>query len=348
MSAARRWVGEGPHRQAWRSMRQFVRRLRPRQPRNERTELRADLTRWYCEHEIELMLHTAAYPLFAPAFTVGIPYVLVVHDLQHRLRADIFRADFDEDAPWIDDLHRLGARHATLVVVDSEIGKEDLLQLHEDDGVRADRIRILPFCPPPYVSSADAMAERARVNLVYRLPDRYLFYPAQFWGHKNHIGIVRALTLLRDRDGLRIPLVLCGSARGRVNERKFKAVMVEAQSLGVEEQVVYLGYVPNEHISGLYAGADALVMPTFFGPTNIPVSEAWAVGCPVITSRIRGIREHVGEAGLLVDPDSITELAAAIREIWLDHAFARSWDPWDAGEWPSIPRVISGGDSSRS
>jgi len=313
MSAARRMVGEGPHREAWRMMRRLLERVWPTPPRNERTGPRPDLTRWYLKHEIELMLHTAAYPLVAPAFAVGIPYVLVIHDLQHRLRADI-----SEDAPWIDDLHRLGARDATLVVVDSEVGKEDLLRLHERDGVCGDRIRVLPYCPPPYIGSSDVRVERDRVRLAYRLPQRYLFYPAQFWRHKNHIGIVRALASLRNQDGLRIPVVLCGEATRGAYANNFRDMMADARSLGVQEQVVHLGYVPNEHINGLYAAAEALIMPTFFGPTNLPVCEAWAMGCPVITSRIRGIREHVGEAGMLVNPDSPTDIAAAMRQIWLD------------------------------
>ncbi|PYS54816.1 MAG: glycosyltransferase family 1 protein, partial [Acidobacteria bacterium] len=61
-----------------------------------------------------------------------------------------------------------------------------------------------------------------------------------------------------------------------------------------------------------------LVMPTFFGPTNIPILEAWAFGCPVITSDIRGVREQAGDAALLADPRSPEMIAEAIREIWTD------------------------------
>jgi glycosyltransferase involved in cell wall biosynthesis len=57
-------------------------------------------------------------------------------------------------------------------------------------------------------------------------------------------------------------------------------------------------------------------MPTFFGPTNIPILEAWALDCPVITSDIRGVREQAGDAALLVDPTSPEALADAIRRVW--------------------------------
>ena len=90
--------------------------------------------------------------------------------------------------------------------------------------------------------------------------------------------------------------------------------MSTASDLGLESQIRYGGYVPDEDMSGLYAGAVALTMPTFFGPTNIPVLEAWAYGCPVLTSDIRGIREQVGDAGVLVDPRSIESIADGIYQ----------------------------------
>jgi glycosyltransferase involved in cell wall biosynthesis len=59
-------------------------------------------------------------------------------------------------------------------------------------------------------------------------------------------------------------------------------------------------------------------MPTFFGPTNIPVLEAWAFACPVLTSDIRGIREQVADAAVLVDPRSVESIAEGIYRLWTD------------------------------
>jgi len=67
-----------------------------------------------------------------------------------------------------------------------------------------------------------------------------------------------------------------------------------------------------------------LVMPTFFGPTNIPVLEAWAFGCPVLTSDIRGVREQVGDAALLADPTSVEAIADGIHRLWTDPELGRT------------------------
>jgi glycosyltransferase involved in cell wall biosynthesis len=92
--------------------------------------------------------------------------------------------------------------------------------------------------------------------------------------------------------------------------------------LGLDEQIHYLGYVPDQDMSALYAEAAALLMPTFFGPTNIPVLEAWAFGCPVVTSDIRGVREQADDAAILVDPASAESIADGICRIWTDATLA--------------------------
>jgi len=158
------------------------------------------------------------------------------------------------------------------------------------------------------------------LRVRHRLPPRYLFYPAQFWPHKNHLRLIDALGRLRKTHDLEIPLVLVGSDKGTIREMLAAELRARCEALGLADQVRILGYVSDEDVTGLYAGAVALVMPTFFGPTNIPFLEAWALGCPVLTSRIRGITEQVGDAGLLVDPTSVHSIADGIRRLWTNEA----------------------------
>jgi len=162
------------------------------------------------------------------------------------------------------------------------------------------------------------------VRTLYHLPQRYLFYPAQFWPHKNHVGIVQALGLLKRERRLRVSVVFCGSYSEEIRERTFRKVMSLSSQLGVEKQIHYLGYVSDADMSGIYAEAVALVMPTFFGPTNIPILEAWAFGCPVLTSDIRGVREQVQDAGVLVNPRSVEAIADGIYQLWTDENLACS------------------------
>ncbi|RLJ07200.1 MAG: hypothetical protein DRP16_03925 [Candidatus Aenigmatarchaeota archaeon] len=91
-----------------------------------------------------------------------------------------------------------------------------------------------------------------------------------------------------------------------------------AKALKVEGQIIDLEYVESKRMRSLYEMATALVMPTFLGPTNLPILEAFAVGCPVIASDIKGVREQVGDAGILADPNSPEEIGMAIYRVWTD------------------------------
>jgi glycosyltransferase involved in cell wall biosynthesis len=320
VTVLKRLVGEGPHREAWRTLRKRLPEWRDAAAVPTQIPQRADLSHWYRKNCIDLMLYTTVQPPLAPAFEVDIPFVVAIHDVQHRLLPGTF--DNLPGLAQIEYITRNCALHATLVLVDSEVGREDLLGLYGADGIRPERVRVLPFCLPPHFIDPDVPGARARARRQYELPDRYLFYPAQFWPHKNHIRIIEALAHLKLQHGLRIPLVLCGSSEDKYTAPTFQAMMGRATTLRVRDQIHYLGVAPAELMTGLYAGATALVMPTFHGPTNLPVLEAWATGCPVLTSRIRGIQEHVAAAGVLVDPHSTEEIEEGIRQLWLDETFA--------------------------
>ncbi len=88
-------------------------------------------------------------------------------------------------------LFRNGARYATLLLADSEVGKEDILNFYGPYGVTPDVVKVLPVIPDCYLALEAPESERQRVRAMHPLPERYVFYPAQFWPHKNHIASFR-------------------------------------------------------------------------------------------------------------------------------------------------------------
>ena len=317
----RRMVGEGPHREAWRWLRkqlaQFIWNARPIRPvpDPEVVQERADLRRRLLRFHVEMLVYP--HPT-AIAFEAGVPYVIAVHDLQHRLQPEFPEVSANGEWGYREYLFRNACRQATVILADSEVGREDVLNCYGGNGVTPDRVKVLPYLPASYLAVDVSEAEQKMVRSLYQLPERYLFYPAQFWPHKNHARIVQALGLLNQEHHIEAPIVFCGSYSGDIRENTYANVVTLASRLGIKNQIKYLGYVPDEHMSALYAGAVALVMPTFFGPTNIPVLEAWAFGCPVLTSDIRGIREQVGNAAVLADPRSAESIAEGIYRLWTD------------------------------
>lgn len=272
----------------------------------------------------ELSIGLLVFP--APAslsFESGFPYIMAIHDLQHRLQPEFPEVSANGEWEKREYLFRNGVRFSNLVIADSDTGREDILQYYSAYGATADRVKVLPYLPADYISPDVSDEDRRRVREKYQLPERYFFYPAQFWPHKNHLRIVQAVGLLSETRQTRVHVVFSGSYDGEIRQRTFTEMMEMARKLSLSHQIRYLGYASDDDMSALYAEAVGLLMPTFFGPTNIPVLEAWRFGCPVITSDIRGIREQAGDAALLVDPRSVEAIEEAIYRLWDDGSLRR-------------------------
>ncbi|WP_291603341.1 glycosyltransferase [Bradyrhizobium sp.] len=175
-------------------------------------------------------------------------------------------------------------------------------------GMERDRAICIPLSPSTYVSrSAPDEAADAAVLKKYGIEPGYLFYPAQFWPHKNHAALLAALALLQ-KQGSSERLVLCGSDRGFID--KIRAMIAD---YGLTDKVSIIGFVESSELAALYRGALALVMPTYFGPTNIPPLEAWTLGTPVIYPE--AFKAQAGDAALLFDYDDPHSLAEAIVSV---------------------------------
>ena len=274
-----------------------------------------ELEQWFKTNKIDLMIYPISSSL---SFETRLPYILTIHDLQHRLQPEFPEVSANGEWEAREYIFRNGIRNSTMLLSESETGKEDILNFYGEYGVAPDRVKVLPLLPSITLQRDVSAAERSRVRQKYNLPERYFFYPAQFWPHKNHHRIVQAIALLKKQHDLVVHILFSGYHSGEIREVTFKEVTDTAAKLQVQDQISYFGYVPDEDIAALYAEARALIMPTFFGATNIPPLEAWALSCPVLTSDIRGIRQQAGEASILVDPKSVEALAEGMRQLWTD------------------------------
>lgn len=303
-------VGEGQLRELLR----FVRSRVTKRTRTSIDDVRAQPTvrKRFDDLGIDLMIYPTHDNL---SFEIGIPYVQAVHDLQHRLHPEF--PEVSANGEWERREYTLKniVRYSTLVIADSEVGREDILNYY-GEYITPDRVKVLPFLRASYLNPDISDLEKQKVRMRHRLPERFLFYPAQFWPHKNHLRVVQAIAMIRDQYGIEISIVFCGSKTGETRRRTVRELMSAVRKLGIENNVHLIDYISDADMSALYAGATALVMPTFFGPTNIPPIEAAAFGCPVLTSDIRGIREQVGDGAVLVDPCSVESIADGIHRLW--------------------------------
>jgi glycosyltransferase involved in cell wall biosynthesis len=130
--------------------------------------------------------------------------------------------------------------------------------------------------------------------------------------HKNQLRVIAALPAVRDAAPGAV-LVLAGARTPYGDELRG-----EAARLGVEEAVVFTGYLDAADLDGLYAAASVLVFPSLNEGFGLPVLEAMAHAVPVVTSSVSSLPEVAGDAALLVDPNSVEAIAQAVAQALTD------------------------------
>jgi glycosyltransferase involved in cell wall biosynthesis len=243
---------------------------------------------------------TALYPRPVPR-----PTVMTLVDIQ-----EVFYPEFFTAADrYSRALHFPGStRMSDRVITISEFSRQTLIEHHR---LPPARVKVVHLC----ADERYARAEVARPPAA-ALPERFLFYPANLWKHKNHEVLFQALRRLRDDRGRRFDVVLTGFGQDADSP-----ALAAARAHGVADQVHALGYRSVEELAYLYRHAEMLVFPSLFEGFGMPLVEAMAAGCPVVAARATSIPEVVGEAAELFDPASPAALGAAIERVADDEAW---------------------------
>ncbi len=257
------------------------------------------------EHPDLLLFPTSA----ELSYLTAIPSIVAIHDLQHRLNPQFPEVSRNGQYNKRERLYKHLTQRAVHLISDSEVGKEDIVQLYSVD---PDSITPLPYLPPDYLEPTLTREDASTRLAAPWAASPFFFYPAQLWPHKNHQQLIRAFAEVHAIHP-NASLVLVGQDKPIWGVRN--AINSLARALGVSEAIHHLGYVTNAEMSALYRLATGLVMPTYFGPSNIPILEAWRMRCPVVYSDIRGCREQAGDAALLADPNNPHAIARHMLEL---------------------------------
>jgi glycosyltransferase involved in cell wall biosynthesis len=151
-----------------------------------------------------------------------------------------------------------------------------------------------------------------QIRAKYSLPDRFLLYAGAIYPPKNFTRLIKAYAKVGPARG--IPLVVAGGENRFLSEAELR----EPESQGIASWVRWPGWVAQEDLAGFYALADGLLLPSLFESCGLPVLEAMAAGCPVVTSNCYGTKELAQGAAILVNPESEEAIAEGIRTVLED------------------------------
>jgi len=234
----------------------------------------------------------------------ALPSIYNPHDLQHRHFPQFLKPE-----DWIrrDVELSSGSQYAHAVVTASQWIKDDVARQYN---VSPQKIAVIPWAPPNEIYAAPTAEDDAAIAAKLKLPQGCAFFPAMTWPHKNHLRLLEALALLRDEQGVLVPLVCTGN-RGAFWPKIEEAI----ERLRLRDQVRFLGLVSWPELHYLYRACGFVVVPTLFEAASGPVFEAWHAGTAVACSAVTSLPQQVGDAALLFDPYDVAAIARAVRAL---------------------------------
>jgi glycosyltransferase involved in cell wall biosynthesis len=223
------------------------------------------------------------------------------------------------------------AKVADAIIINSESLRHEVMRYLDVDPAK---LRLIPEAVDhDLFRPGDADEARAHVAERYGVTRPFLLFVSSLWPYKNCEGLLRAFAAAKSELGDR-QLAVVGPGRDVAYVAELKAL---AEQLGIADDVVWVGGVPLEETVQFYRAADVFVYPSFNETFGLPILEAMATGCPVVTSDTSAMPETAGGCALLADPHDPESIADALvkacgpegerlRASGLERAAEFTWD----------------------
>lgn len=204
-------------------------------------------------------------------------------------------------------------KNAKKVITISHFSKSDIAKNY---GISKEKITV---AYPGYdLANYKVIRDEEKIKKIkdsYRIDsDNYIIYIGTLQPRKNLIKLIESVARI---DNLKLVIVGKTNGPGR-SGWMYEDILARPKQLGIEDRVIFTGFVPPEHLSYLLSGATAFVLPSLYEGFGIPVVDAMACGVPVIVSNVSSLPEVVGSAGLLINPQSTDQIEQAIRTLVSD------------------------------
>jgi glycosyltransferase involved in cell wall biosynthesis len=234
----------------------------------------------------------------------NIPSILSMHDIQH----DHFPEFFSElELKRRKMTYRSSAKHAHYLQASSRYIKEDFISHFN-------------FLKPEqvFVISEGVNNDIFKTSVIdssvldkYKIPRKFLFYPAQLWHHKNHLHLLKALIKVKEKTGTSFSLVLTGQ-KFSASEKIF--TYIEDNKIS---DVLYLGKVPLQDLISIYHNATIVVTSSLHESSSLPIFEAAASGTAIVASNIPPNVETAEHLSInIFERESVDSLAETLVKVW--------------------------------
>jgi glycosyltransferase involved in cell wall biosynthesis len=240
-----------------------------------------------------------------------IPVLAWLPDFQHVHFPEMFS---DQEVRNRDHHFKLLAVHATRTILLSEAVKRDFTTFFPRHTHKARVVRTVSHIPSTVYDEDPRSITRS-----YALPEKFIYLPNQFWKHKNHEVVFRALRILKERGSA--PFLVCsGSLHDYRHPNYFGELLREISESGIRSQIAFLGLIPRENVYQMIRQCICVLNPSLFEGFGLAVDEARSIGKRILLSDIAVHREQNPPNAVFFNPADEEGLAQGMKEVWEDTA----------------------------
>ncbi|HLD10656.1 MAG TPA: glycosyltransferase family 1 protein [Candidatus Nanoarchaeia archaeon] len=195
------------------------------------------------------------------------------------------------------------------IITCSENSKQDIINFFK---VSPDKVSVIYLASNKeygQLTKKETNSKLIKYNLVNK---KYIFYVGNLEKHKNVEGLIESFNLISKKN--KDLILVLGGKKGWGYEDINKKII----ELDLSDKIIFTGYVDEKDLPALYNGASLFVYPSYYEGFGLPPLEAMSCGCPVITSNTSSLPEVVGDAGIMVDPNNVDELAKQMERVLTD------------------------------
>lgn len=249
--------------------------------------------------------------------------VLTIHDITFKKHPELCSPKIV--GPFASKVEGF-AREADAVIADSVSTRQDVI---ESLGAKPERVHTVHLACDESMSPIDKKLARERVAALFGSQHPYLLFVGTVEPRKNVKGILTAFKKVEKEFPHR--LVICGGP-GWMSDKDQESILelrrnISEQIIGHPDgspiaggRVIRTGFAAPTSLTALYSAADALIFPSFYEGFGLPVLEAMACGCPVITANNSSLPEVAGDAAEYCDANDVDSIANAMRRVLSDES----------------------------
>lgn len=266
--------------------------------------------------ELPELLDLIHFPYFEPFFLALPIYkryktAVTVHDLTPIVFPNAFPKGIKGELKW--QMQKFSLRKANVIITDSEASKKDILKYV---GAKETKVKVVYLAAGEEFKKLEKGTWENKLRKKYNLPEKFVLYVGDVTWNKNLPRLLDAVTELD------IPIVMVGKSlvsedydKNNPWNNDLNRINELARS---NEKIIRVGFLPSEELVQIYNLATVFVMPSLYEGFGLPILEAMACDCPVITSKEGSLEEVAGNAAHFVDAYDVESIKFGLDRVYKD------------------------------